>query len=243
MGLLPGYHARGHHPGGVIPAAERRPTLVDVEAATMNPALRSVYEAILDVPPRYGGQTTWARHEVGRLVDSVLSDPRYGADPVRVLALALGRDRSGLYVAAAVARRWSRAELRVELEKPTATRKALSFSHFAALAAVDDDARRAQLLDVARAGLSVRDVKRLASRNRRRNDDAARVVRRHLGRVTSLASAALPALAAELATFPEHARLASTARDAFRALRAELDAALAELDAAPDSAEVWSAAG
>ena len=216
--------------------ANLRTRRVETALAEMSPQLRKKYVAIGE---HLGGnvrRTLGARYEIGVVVRDIVEDEAtYGAGAMRLICDALGLKKTSLYDAASVARRWSREAFRDRMDKPTLHRVPLSFSHFVVLAEVDDAARRDELLDIARReGLVVRELRNLARQASRK--DATPRASSALESSVRLASAlvksgvSLRESMALLLAEEQGPELVCAAADAYRALRAEVEATLAVLE-------------
>jgi len=109
------------------------------------------------------------RYAIGATIAEIKARPaQYGSGGVAVVAAALKEDVPSLYRHAAVAERWSAAEVEAILERKGAGGKGLSWSHLVALGAVAGTVVRAALVERALAeGLSVRKLSGLASASAR----------------------------------------------------------------------------
>jgi DNA-binding response OmpR family regulator len=105
------------------------------------------------------------RYAIGATLAEIKSRPeQYGAGSVAAVAAALREDVPSLYRHAAVAERWTAAEVDELLERRGPNGKGLSWSHLVTLGAVPGAAARAGLVERALAeGLSVRALNGLAN--------------------------------------------------------------------------------
>ena len=116
------------------------------------------------------------RYAIGATIAEIKSRPgQYGSGSVAVVAAALREDVPSLYRHAAVAERWTAAEVDELLERRGPDGKGLSWSHLVTLGAVPGTAARAGLVERALAeGLSVRALHGLANPGAARTRSAAR---------------------------------------------------------------------
>ena len=113
--------------------------------------LQRQYEVLRALLAKASADEIRTRHRIGEIIVEVQSQTdKYGSRSVDQLADALSCDRTTLYRAAQVARAFDRQAI--------AHWSQLSWSHLVVVSTVDDEAMRAELLDRAMAGLSVREL-------------------------------------------------------------------------------------
>jgi hypothetical protein len=218
---------------------KRAPVTLAAERATraiasMTPALKRAY---LSIGRRLADgrlHDLASRYDVGRRVAEILHNERpYGTGAIRRLADAFGRREDFFYDAARVASCWSRDEFDDVVASPTMDRLPLSFSHFTVIARVDDKLRRAELLRLcAERGLSVGKLRALV-RAPSSADRLAASLERNRRQVAALLSTVGP-LRAEIGESDPVVQQDDIRRtlDAYRALRAEVDATVRVLETA-----------
>ena len=128
--------------------------------AAMNGELRTKTVEIGMLLAASATESSKARYHIGALVAEIDGAPKkYGRGAVRRVALAVGRDVNTLYEYAAVARSWTREEFVVVAARKNGGGVALAFSHFTALARIDQRRARGVLLERAlRDSLTVREL-------------------------------------------------------------------------------------
>jgi hypothetical protein len=196
--------------------------------ARMNEALRAEYEALGSKLTAAEVSDARARYDIGVVVRRVSDAGTYGANAVKLLSTALGYDKTSLYDAARVVTCWSRKAFEDILQKPTLHRRPLSFSHFALLVRVTNEAKRNEYLATTlKLGLPVRELARLIEGRKARSQG------RHPSRVAkaliSQANAGvkwLDSLEPKAAATPETRQLLEEATRAHRELLKRLEAAL-----------------
>ena len=88
------------------------------------------------------------RHRAGEALRTLKRAPEtYGTQSVERVAAELGMSARVLYRYIAVAESWSESQLKVEIDRTNRFGQPLSWSHFLALAKVDDARSRALLID------------------------------------------------------------------------------------------------
>jgi hypothetical protein len=127
---------------------------------SMNDELRAKAVEIGKLLTESATESSRARYRAGALVVEIDGDPaKYGRGAVRRVALAVGRDDSTLYDYATVARSWDRKEFLALAARKNSGGVPLSFSHFVALARIEQRRTRDALLERAfRDSLSVREL-------------------------------------------------------------------------------------
>lgn len=134
----------------VLPAVEapvERP--VPAVVRDMSPALRGVYDHLLEKINSTERRNATTLYSIGVQVQHVMSDTKkYGKAAVESLAQALGQKLTPatLRTYARVTTMFSQEEITALLDKPTSNNRRLSFSHLIALSSVADKTLRTKLL-------------------------------------------------------------------------------------------------
>ena len=182
------------------------------------------------------------RYDVGVVVKQVQDDPdKYGKKPVKLLAIALGRDEDSLYNYAAVAAAWpDKRSFNALFSCKNIHGVPLSFSHLIELAKVEDDDRRKGLFQEALdRGYKVKDLRELVGQRRagkKAKRPAAVELPKRLSRsLRKLTKGAeeLKAFAAEWKDAPRTTESLAKLQEALQEraqLRVELTASLLELE-------------
>lgn len=145
--------------------AQRR---IDRAIEKMKPALRELHEELRVELSGADQKNALNRYRAGELVKRAMDERKYGANAVKLLAVALSRNEDTLYDLARVASAWTSAVFAKLVERQTIGKGRLTFSHFVLIAKAPD-ARRGDLLEVSYAqALTVKALRNLVRGPRKR---------------------------------------------------------------------------